>query len=1578
MTAIKVELELADGSFTTRMLHAGETIAQFNQNVARSSPQLRAMAASGQSVVRTFEVAREKSQGFLGTLRDISIVVGVLGVGINKLANIHDTWIGKIVQTNAEFERLIFQMRSMSTATDPIKDAAENVEQLLDTAKKAPFSLDALTKGFTKLKAAGTDPLKGSLKAVADGVAAFGGTDSEFERAILGITQMSGKGVIQMEELRQQLGEAMPQAVQLMAASMGISMSKLIDAVGTGRVEASKALEGFYAQLDRSFGGTSVRMMQTFSGQLSKTKTLFMQFSRDVGGVDASTGLAASGGFFDAVTNAVRDFNDAMDSASGRNFARALGEGLTTVVTVGRRAVELLYQFRSEIGNLATMAAAFAGFKVASAAIRAIGDAYDYSRTRMRLFSVQSAATRASMMSLASASTSLSGLRSILGGLTFTGSVSGLFRLGTMAMRVAPMVGLVATVAYEVADALGIFDSKGQDAIKTLEEFGEVSADQLKLVKGSMDEMRVELEHAESQAWARTKRTFGIGFNFDKADAETQKAFLERYYKFLEDEETDYASKKKRLSELQTKAAAAEAKLQEEAAARASRAQIEAVDRVVATNQRNYREDLINIQNAHNERLAKMKETGEKEADIEQSRMDQLNDRNRTYLQGQVSEYEKLVAKIRAMRDQGPLSLVDTMTLKSAEEELNAALDKLNNYRSLKGVNLLEKTENTDKTADKAASALADVRGEVASLRAQLTGSNKELADFEAKLANNEFGDPATEGVKRFAEAMREAIGQKNALDEALEGRKDLDNDIAQAQQKLAEDKMALLEKKAGGLLTDGEKILLKLDNGLYKGLGPNSPAVQAISKTNEGMALSGRIAEQLGDVLSGNTFGRRTTTAIDAVINKLREVMGVMTNINTLTGQTNFGNMGNTIPSLSRTFGPNPYANKLSANDALLDLIASKESGGDYNSTLDNGRWTNGPQNLTSMTLNQIRELQRGMLTPENQAVHGDGGSSALGRYQIVGKTLQGLMDKMGLTGNELFDPAMQDRLARELIAGRQGQGTDGLRSEWEGLKNVSDAEILAAMNAGKGPTINKAVANGLTPTVPVQDKFTSAVPTMDAATLAAAKAFQESQAKFEADRRASVEQLIKDQKALNAETKDYDLNEEIKKAETAIKSAADSMDGLDKNYRAAQEYISKNKIDPNSDAAKRLLEITKEQDKVEKEMADRKSAKGQLSDQDVALKEQELQLSRQLAEAQAKMKDPNFKGQSSELDSLNSKLNEYVANVSTVYGKDSTEYQAAITRRAQMLDAFHKKEAYDEVAASAQRTREMNQSTLTTTQQRQQAMQQELAAVDSWLNRARAAGQSEVQIVQQAEAEKAAIRAKYAAQDPMSAKMREWSDLSGNMATGMANAMDSLADGLASVITGTGDLRSVLQGLLQQFVSMGLKAMFARMKTGGAKTATTAAAPATAGKKGATTAGTKGIFGAKHTGGIVGGSSGGLARMVNPAVFKGAKRFHSGSNQIGSGVRLLPGEVPIIAKKDEGIFTPEQMKAIGAGLSGGGQVISIHAPVNVNASGGTPDQNADLAKQVRKELEGTMRGVVADELRKQMKPSNMLGRRL
>jgi conjugal transfer mating pair stabilization protein TraG len=139
----------------------------------------------------------------------------------------------------------------------------------------------------------------------------------------------------------------------------------------------------------------------------------------------------------------------------------------------------------------------------------------------------------------------------------------------------------------------------------------------------------------------------------------------------------------------------------------------------------------------------------------------------------------------------------------------------------------------------------------------------------------------------------------------------------------------------------------------------------------------------------------------------------------------------------------------------ALLDLIAAPESGGNYNA------WYGQPRqsevDLSSLTLDQVRTLQ-------GELVRANGGS-AIGRYQIVGETLDHLMGRLNLSGAERFTPELQDRLALQLArdAGlddwREGRTSDegfaqSLARVWAGLprdrSNRSYYEGVAGNRAG------------------------------------------------------------------------------------------------------------------------------------------------------------------------------------------------------------------------------------------------------------------------------------------------------------------------------------------------------------------------------------------------------------------------------------------------------------------------------------------------------------------------------------------------
>lgn len=111
-----------------------------------------------------------------------------------------------------------------------------------------------------------------------------------------------------------------------------------------------------------------------------------------------------------------------------------------------------------------------------------------------------------------------------------------------------------------------------------------------------------------------------------------------------------------------------------------------------------------------------------------------------------------------------------------------------------------------------------------------------------------------------------------------------------------------------------------------------------------------------------------------------------------------------------------------------VFGLIGQLESRSDYNTMAGGGN----KKQLTSMTINEVLQYQnsRGR------------NMKAAGKWQIMPNTLRGLKKSMNLTGDELFTPEMQDRMAFELAMNRKG---------YRQFANATGNEKLALMGAAQ-----------------------------------------------------------------------------------------------------------------------------------------------------------------------------------------------------------------------------------------------------------------------------------------------------------------------------------------------------------------------------------------------------------------------------------------------------------------------------------------------------------------------------------------------
>lgn len=306
-----VELTLNDGQYQARMRQAGQAAQTLTGSFDRLDSRLKGIEGG--------------LSGMLPHLRDIAIVTSSLHSIVSGVSDTFGALAHSLISANSEIERSTVLLQGLSKSVDmegKIAGATKDINFLFETAKQAPFALKELTNSFVKMNAVGLTQTENKLRSLTDAIANFGGSDEGLHRSTVAIQQMASKGVISMEELRQQLGESLPNAMQMMADGMGLPLATLIKNVSEGKVKAVNAIDVMLQEMEFTMQGSSKRMMETWSGMTSQLSTNWMLLQKQVG--DA--------GGFNSAKDALRDLNTFLQSDDALKYGQSLGDGLRVAI----------------------------------------------------------------------------------------------------------------------------------------------------------------------------------------------------------------------------------------------------------------------------------------------------------------------------------------------------------------------------------------------------------------------------------------------------------------------------------------------------------------------------------------------------------------------------------------------------------------------------------------------------------------------------------------------------------------------------------------------------------------------------------------------------------------------------------------------------------------------------------------------------------------------------------------------------------------------------------------------------------------------------------------------------------------------------------------------------------------------------------------------------------------------------------------------------------------------------------------------------------------------------------------------
>lgn len=145
---------------------------------------------------------------------------------------------------------------------------------------------------------------------------------------------------VSSEELRRQLGERLPGAVNMMAQALGVTVTELQKMLKAGSIASADALPKFAKVLEERFGPGLEQASRRAGNNIQKFQNQVTHFLETV----------ANSGLMDELAVQFRKLTDVLASGEGADAARKLGEGLAQAAKVGGQAALFLATHLDQIG----------------------------------------------------------------------------------------------------------------------------------------------------------------------------------------------------------------------------------------------------------------------------------------------------------------------------------------------------------------------------------------------------------------------------------------------------------------------------------------------------------------------------------------------------------------------------------------------------------------------------------------------------------------------------------------------------------------------------------------------------------------------------------------------------------------------------------------------------------------------------------------------------------------------------------------------------------------------------------------------------------------------------------------------------------------------------------------------------------------------------------------------------------------------------------------------------------------------------------------------------------------------------
>ncbi len=281
------KLSDAYGQLTTKRNEAGRAL----QNLIASE---RASTAEIKKAQREFDVLNKKvaaadkavgkmSHGMVG-LKNITMEL-MMAFGFMSGVQIAFDIVKNIYETTKQLQSLDLALKMVSGSQE---EFANNQSFLKNLAEQYGIEIKGLTKNFTEFWVASkgkleAEQIKAIFTSISKSVAVMGLSVEQQDSAFLALQQMMSKGTVQAEELKKQLGNALPGAVkaatmayQALHPELKVTEKYFMEQMKAGKVLSAELLPELAKAYEKLYGIENVKRAETLQAaqeRLSNTWT---------------------------------------------------------------------------------------------------------------------------------------------------------------------------------------------------------------------------------------------------------------------------------------------------------------------------------------------------------------------------------------------------------------------------------------------------------------------------------------------------------------------------------------------------------------------------------------------------------------------------------------------------------------------------------------------------------------------------------------------------------------------------------------------------------------------------------------------------------------------------------------------------------------------------------------------------------------------------------------------------------------------------------------------------------------------------------------------------------------------------------------------------------------------------------------------------------------------------------------------------------------------------------------------------------------------------------------------------------